>query len=210
MTTYLVPETGVNDFDTKQHVAGLLADAMAQVHSPVQRPVDAKHAEWFLTGIMAATMDVWRFRTLDNYRLAVDAVFASVTAEIPTPKYSPGRFNPFKKRDKKYRDEFTVLFFTYWNNLVDHDKERIAYEDKIIEDAIANAPDYSSTTRPVQDADRTPAGQFEAVTTTYNVPSVDRTATVEDMQQWARDVKTNMEAVAPVISMISSFDPDKD
>jgi hypothetical protein len=51
----------------------------------------------------------------------------------------------------------------------------------------------------------------EAVTTTHTVPSaVDRAATVADMQQWARDVQTNMKAVEPAINMIAStFDPDE-
>jgi hypothetical protein len=200
MTT-LISQTSVTDLEQKRMIAGLVADAMAQVASPDQRPVDRKHAEWFLTGLLAGTQYVWRYPTLAAYREEAMVVFRTVDVEIPTPKYSPGRFNPFKKRDHKYRDAFSTLFINRWLNVARVYDERQAYQDKIIKEAIDNMSEHPMVSRP----------SVEAVTTTHTVPSaVDRAATVADMQQWARDVQTNMKAVEPAINMIAStFDPDE-
>lgn len=200
MTT-LVSETSVTDLEMKRQIAGLIADAIAQAKSPNQRPVDAKHAEWFLTGLLAGTQHVFRFPTVNAYRAEVELVFRNLDVDVPQPKYSPGRFNPFKKRDDKYRDEFSMLFVNRWLNVARVYDERKAYENKIIEEAVDNMSNHPSAHRP----------NVEAVTTTHTVHSAaDQTATVADMQQWARDVKQNMEAVAPAINMIaSSFDPDE-
>lgn len=200
MTT-LISETSVTDLEQKRIVAGLVADALAQVASPDQRPVDAKHAEWFLSGLLAGTQYLWRYPSVEAYREEALVVFRTVDVEIPKPKYSPGRFNPFKKRDHKYRDAFTTLFINRWLNVARVYDERQAYQDKIIREAVDNMSEHPMVSRPA----------VEAVTTTHTVPSaVDRVATVADMQQWARDVKQNMEAVAPAINMIaSSFDPDE-
>ena len=199
MTT-LISETAVTDLEQKRRIAGLVADALAQVHSPDQRPIDRKHAEWFLTGLLAGTQYVWRFQDTNEYRAEAELVFRNIDVDVPKPKYSPGRFNPFKKRDHKYRDEFSMVFVNRWLNIVREYDERKAYEDKMIEEAVESMSKHPSVHRPA----------VEAVTTTHTVPSaVDRVATVADMQQWARDVKTNMEAVAPAINMIASFDPDE-
>ena len=200
MTT-LISETSVTDLEQKRQIAGLVADALAQVHSPDQRPVDRKHAEWFLTGLLAGTQYVFRYATVNDYRAEAELVFRNIDVDIPKPKYSPGRFNPFKKRDHKYRDEFSMVFVNRWLNLAREYDERQAYEDKIIKEAVDNVSEHPMVSRPT----------VEAVTTTHTVPSAaDRTATVADMRQWARDVKQNMEAVAPAVNMIaSSFDPDE-
>lgn len=200
MTT-LISETSVTDLEQKRIVAGLVADALAQVASPDQRPVDRKHAEWFLSGLLAGTQYLWRYPSVEAYREEALAVFRTVGVDIPQPKYSPGRFNPFKKRDQKYRGEFSTLFVNRWLNVAREYDERQAYQDKMIREAVDNMSEHPMVSRPT----------VEAVTTTHTVPSAaDRTATVADMQQWARDVKQNMEAVAPAINMIaSSFDPDE-
>ena len=200
MTT-LISETSVTDLEQKRMIAGLVADALAQVHSPNQRPVDTKHAEWFLKGLLAGTQYVWRYPTLDAYRAEAELVFRNLDVDVPQPKYSPGRFNPFKKRDHKYRDEFSMVFVNRWLNVARVYDEQKAYEDKIIKEAVDNMSKHPMVSRPT----------VEAVTTTHTVQSAaDRTATVADMQQWARDVKTNMEAVTPAINIIaSSFDPDE-
>lgn len=196
----LNPENSVTDLEMKRQIAGLIADAIAQTKSVNQRPIDAKHAEWFLTGLLAGTQHVFRFPTVDAYRAEVELVFRNLDVEIPQPKYSPGRFNPFKKRNDRYRDEFSMVFVNRWLNIV-RDTE---YQDKMIEETVAAMEKHPSNHRP----------NVEAVTTTHTVvhgaSMQDRVATVADMQQWARDVKQNMEAVAPAINMIaSSFDPDE-
>ena len=205
----LNPENSVTDLEMKRQIAGLIADALAQVNSPNQRPVDAKHAEWFLTGLLAGTQHVFRFPTVNDYRAEVELVFRNLDVDIPQPKYSPGRFNPFKKRNDRYRDEFSMVFVNRWLNIVRETEQMDAYIDKQINDAkieetVSAMERHPSNHRP----------NVEAVTTTHTVvhgaSMQDRTATVADMQQWARDVKQNMEAVAPAINMIAaSFDPDE-
>ena len=195
-------ENAVTDLEMKRRIAGLVADALAQVHSPNQRPVDTKHAEWFLTGLLAGTQNVWRYTTLNTYRAEAELVFRNLDVDVPQPKYSPGRFNPFKKRSHTYRDEFSMVFVNRWLNSV-RDFEH--YTDKRVDEVEESMSNHPSTHRP----------NVEAVTTTHTVVNgatvqeQDRMATVADMQQWARDAKKNMEAVAPAINMIASFDPDE-
>lgn len=203
MTT-LISETSVTDLEQKRMIAGLVADALAQVASPDQRPVDAKHAEWFLTGLLAGTQYVWRYPSVEAYREEAMVVFRTVDVEIPKPKYSPGRFNPFKKRDHKYRDAFSTLFVNRWLNVARVYDERKAYQDKMIKEAVDNMSNHPSVHRP----------NVEAVTTTHTVvhgaSMRDESATVAEIGQWARDVQTNMKAVEPAINMIAStFDPDE-
>ena len=91
MTT-LISETAVTDLEQKRQIAGLVADALAQVHSPDQRPIDRKHAEWFLTGLLAGTQYVWRFPNTNAYRAEAELVFRNVNVDIPQPNnYSRSR-----------------------------------------------------------------------------------------------------------------------
>lgn len=203
MTT-LISETAVTDLEQKRMIAGLVADALAQVASPDQRPVDRKHAEWFLTGLLAGTQYVWRYPSVNAYRAEAELVFRNIDVDVPQPKYSPGRFNPFKKRDNKYRDEFSMVFVNRWLNVAREYDERQAYEDKMIKEAVDNMSNHPSVHRP----------NVEAVTTTHTVvhgaSMRDQSATVTEIGQWARDVQTNMKAVEPAINMIAStFDPDE-
>ena len=175
----------------KLKMAEQIGAAVALAKSPNLRPIDRKHAEWYLAGQLAALSDVFDFAIPAEFQAFAFEIFDACEVAAPTASFSPGRFNPHKKQSKAFNEAYAALFIRTWLNLLAANK---AQEQR---DA-----DYLDKELTVTEDDSEIIVVNPTVTT--------RTFSIADMQQRAQDIKTNIEAVMPAVRAISqSFDPDE-
>jgi len=175
----------------KLKMAEQIGAAVALAKSQNLRPIDRKHAEWYLAGQLNVLADVFDFAIPAEFQAFVFEIFDACEVAAPTASFSPGRFNPHKKQSKAFNEAYAALFIRTWLNLLAANK---AQEQR---DA-----DYLDKELTVTEDDSEIIVVNPTVTT--------RTFSIADMQQRAQDIKTNIEAVMPAVRAISqSFDPDE-
>ena len=173
----------------KLKMAEQIGAAVALAKSPNLRPIDRKHAEWYLAGQLAALSDVFDFAIPDEFQVFAFEIFDACEVAAPTASFSPGRFNPHKKQSKAFNEAYAALFIRTWLNLVAANKAQEQRDAEYLDKELTEDDSEIIVVNPT-------------VTT--------RTFSIADMQQRAQDIKTNIEAVMPAVRAISqSFDPDE-
>lgn len=175
----------------KLKTAEQIGAAVALAKSPNLRPIDRKHAEWYLAGQLAALSDVFDFAIPAEFQVFAFEIFDACEVAAPTASFSPGRFNPHKKQSKAFNEAYAALFIRTWLNLLAANKAQEQRDADYLDKELAVTEDDS-----------------EIIVVNPTVTT--RTFSIADMQQRAQDIKTNMEAVMPAVRAISqSFDPDE-
>jgi len=175
----------------KLKMAEQIGAAVALAKSPNLRPIDRKHAEWYLAGQLAALSDVFDFAIPYEFQVFAFEIFDACEVAAPTASFSPGRFNPHKKQSKAFNEAYAALFIRTWLNLVAANKAQEQRDADYLDKELAVTEDDS-----------------EIIVVNPTVTT--RTFSIADMQQRAQDIKTNIEAVLPAVRAISqSFDPDE-
>jgi len=175
----------------KLKMAEQIGAAVALAKSPNLRPIDRKHAEWYLAGQLAALSDVFDFAIPAEFQVFAFEIFDACEVAAPTASFSPGRFNPHKKQSKAFNEAYAALFIRTWLNLLAANKAQEQRDADYLDKELAVTEDDS-----------------EIIVVNPTVTT--RTFSIADMQQRAQDIKTNMEAVMPAVRAISqSFDPDE-
>ena len=175
----------------KLKMAEQIGAAVAFAKSPNLRPIDRKHAEWYLAGQLAALSDVFDFAIPYEFQVFAFEIFDACEVAAPTASFSPGRFNPHKKQSKAFNEAYAALFIRTWLNLVAANKAQEQRDADYLDKELAVTEDDS-----------------EIIVVNPTVTT--RTFSIADMQQRAQDIKTNIEAVMPAVRAISqSFDPDE-
>ena len=175
----------------KLKMAEQIGAAVALAKSPNLRPIDRKHAEWYLAGQLAALSDVFDFAIPYEFQVFAFEIFDACEVAAPTASFSPGRFNPHKKQSKAFNEAYAALFIRTWLNLVAANKAQEQRDADYLDKELAVTEDDS-----------------EIIVVNPTVTT--RTFSIADMQQRAQDIKTNIEAVMPAVRAISqSFDPDE-
>ena len=175
----------------KLKMAEQIGAAVALAKSPNLRPIDRKHAEWYLAGQLAALSDVFDFAIPYEFQVFAFEIFDACEVVAPTASFSPGRFNPHKKQSKAFNEAYAALFIRTWLNLVAANKAQEQRDADYLDKELAVTEDDS-----------------EIIVVNPTVTT--RTFSIADMQQRAQDIKTNIEAVMPAVRAISqSFDPDE-
>ena len=175
----------------KLKMAEQIGAAVALAKSPNLRPIDRKHAEWYLAGQLAALSDVFDFAIPAEFQVFAFEIFDACEVAAPTASFSPGRFNPHKKQSKAFNEAYAALFIRTWLNLLAANKAQEQRDADYLDKELAVTEDDS-----------------EIIVVNPTVTT--RTFSIADMQQRAQDIKTNIEAVMPAVRAISqSFDPDE-
>jgi len=175
----------------KLKMAEQIGAAVALAKSPNLRPIDRKHAEWYLAGQLAALSDVFDFAIPYEFQVFAFEIFDACEVAAPTASFSPGRFNPHKKQSKAFNEAYAALFIRTWLNLLAANKAQEQRDADYLDKELAVTEDDS-----------------EIIVVNPTVTT--RTFSIADMQQRAQDIKTNIEAVMPAVRAISqSFDPDE-
>ena len=175
----------------KLKMAEQIGAAIALAKSPNLRPIDRKHAEWYLAGQLAALSDVFDFAIPAEFQTFAFEIFDACEVAAPTASFSPGRFNPHKKQSKAFNEAYAALFIRTWLNLLAANKAQEQRDADYLDKELAVTEDDS-----------------EIIVVNPTVTT--RTFSIADMQQRAQDIKTNIEAVMPAVRAISqSFDPDE-
>jgi hypothetical protein len=175
----------------KLKMAEQIGAAVALAKSPNLRPIDRKHAEWYLAGQLAALSDVFDFAIPAEFQAFAFEIFDACEVAAPTASFSPGRFNPHKKQSKAFNEAYAALFIRTWLNLLAANKAQEQRDADYLDKELAVTEDDS-----------------EIIVVNPTVTT--RTFSIADMQQRAQDIKTNIEAVMPAVRAISqSFDPDE-
>lgn len=175
----------------KLKMAEQIGAAVALAKSPNLRPIDRKHAEWYLAGQLAALSDVFDFAIPAEFQAFAFDIFDACEVAAPTASFSPGRFNPHKKQSKAFNEAYAALFIRTWLNLLAANKAQEQRDADYLDKELAVTEDDS-----------------EIIVVNPTVTT--RTFSIADMQQRAQDIKTNIEAVMPAVRAISqSFDPDE-
>ena len=175
----------------KLKMAEQIGAAVALAKSPNLRPIDRKHAEWYLAGQLAALSDVFDFAIPYEFQVFAFEIFDACEVAAPTASFSPGRFNPHKKQSKAFNEAYAALFIRTWLNLVAVNKAQEQRDADYLNKELAVTEDDS-----------------EIIVVNPTVTT--RTFSIADMQQRAQDIKTSIEAVMPAVRAISqSFDPDE-
>ena len=173
----------------KLKMAEQIGAAVALAKSTNLRPIDRKHAEWYLAGQLAVLSDVFDFAIPAEFQVFAFEIFDACEVAAPTASFSPGRFNPHKKQSKAFNEAYAALFIRTWLNLLAANKAQEQRDADYLDKELTE--DHS-----------------EIIVVNPTVTT--RTFSIADMQQRAQDIKTNIEAVMPAVRAISqSFDPDE-
>ena len=175
----------------KLKMAEQIGAALALATSPNLRPIDRKHAEWYLAGQLNVLADVFDFAIPAEFQAFAFEIFDACEVAAPTASFSPGRFNPHKKQSKAFNEAYAALFIRTWLNILAANKAQEQRDADYLDKELAVTEDDS-----------------EIIVVNPTVTT--RTFSIADMQQRAQDIKTNIEAVMPAVRAISqSFDPDE-
>lgn len=175
----------------KLKMAEQIGAAVALAKSPNLRPIDRKHAEWYLAGQLNALADVFDFAIPAEFQVFAFEIYDECEVAAPTASFSPGRFNPHKKQSRVFNEAYAALFIRTWLNLVAANKAQEQRDAGYLDKELGVTDDDS---------------EIVAVAPTVTT----NTFSIADMQKRAQDIKTNIEAVMPAVRAISqSFDPDE-
>lgn len=191
MINYVLHTSPMTDDVMKLKMAEQIGAALALATSPNLRPIDRKHAEWYLAGQLNVLADVFDFAIPAEFQAFAFDIFDECDVAAPTASFSPGRFNPHKKQSKAFNQAYAALFIRTWLNLksvnMADERRDAGYVDKELD-----------------------VTEDDSEIIVVNPTVTTRTFSIADMQQRAQDIKTNIEAVMPAVRAISqSFDPDE-